>query len=169
MLRPKDVESLPDKVDYFMLGNILLDRGLPIDVILLVMHYLRNQKARVAWDGEFGRYYDINEGVRQGGIMSPLLFKLYIDSLLSEINELDIGCKFGITRVNILAYADDLVLISNTFEDLEKLYIRLCEILDELKLILNRLKTKCMIFDSSRYGNDIHELVLGNDTIECVY
>ena len=72
------------------------------------MHYLRNQTARVVWDGVKGEFHDVNEGVRQGGILSPLLFKLYLDSVLSEISGMELGCRRGFAGVNILAYADDI-------------------------------------------------------------
>ena len=69
-----DLSKAFDKVDNFILKYILLDRDLPIDIVLLVMHYLRNQKAKIVWDGEYGTYHIIDEGVRQGGILSPFLF-----------------------------------------------------------------------------------------------
>ena len=78
------------------------------------MHYLRNQSARIIWNNIKGEYINIEKGVRQGGILSPLLFKLYIDDVLNDISNLDIGCKLGIVRLNILAYADDFVLMANS-------------------------------------------------------
>ena len=124
-----DLSKAFDKVDHFILGNILLDRDLPIDIILLVMHFLRNQIAKIVWDGEYGTYHIINEGVRQGGILSPFLFKLYIDSMIREISELEIGCSLRFTRLNILAYADDIidiVIIGDTQEHW-KYYIIICQ------------------------------------------
>ena len=163
-----DLSKAFDKVDHFILGNTLLDRDLPIDLVLLVIHYLRNQKAKVVWDGEIGKYYNINEGVRQGGILSPFLFKLYIDSIISEISELEIGCRLGFTRINILAYADDIVILGDTKEALEILYYKLSNHLNKLKLIMNTSKSKCMIFDSSRFEMDVSEINLHNDNLECV-
>ena len=67
-----DLSKAFDKVDHFVLGNILMDRELPVDIVLLIMHYLRNQSARIVWGGEVGNYFDIDEGVRQGGIFITL-------------------------------------------------------------------------------------------------
>ena len=163
-----DLSKAFDKVDHFILGNILLERDLPIDMVLLVMHYLRNQKAKIVWDGDFGEYHVIDEGVRQGGILSPFLFKLYIDSMIHEISNLEIGCKMGFTRLNILAYADDIVIIGDSKEVLEILYDKLSQHLKRLRLIMNVNKSKCMIFDSSRFGTDKSEIRLINDNVECV-
>ena len=78
------------------------------------MHYLRNQTARITWNGEAGDYHFVNEGVRQGGILSPILFKLYIDNMICDISEMGVGCKLGFNRLNILAYVDDIVILSNS-------------------------------------------------------
>ena len=70
--------------------------------------------------------------------------------------------------MNILVYADDIVIIGNTRDVLEKIYCKLVESLEKLKLIVNRSKSKCIVFDNSRYGNDIKEMKLGDDILECV-
>ena len=113
--------------------NILLGRDLSIDIVLLVVHYLRNQKAKIVWDGESGTYHIIEEGVRQGGLLSPFRFKLYIYSMICEISELEIGCKLGFTRLIILAHADDIVIIGYTQEALEILYHNLSSHLKKTK------------------------------------
>jgi len=53
-----------------------------------------------------------NKGVRQGGIISPILFCIYIDGLLHRLNKLAIGCFIVSIFVGALAYADDIVLLA---------------------------------------------------------
>ena len=132
------------------------------------MHYLRNQSAKIVWDNHSGEYFAVDKGVRQGGILSPFLFKLYIDGILKEITEMNVGCKLGPVRINILAYADDLVLISDTRKHLEEINLRLLEYIEHLNLLMNKDKSKCLIFENSRYGVQIEELKLGNDILENV-
>ena len=163
-----DLSKAFDKVDHIILGNILLENNIPIDISLLIMHYLRNQTARIIWGGSSGEYFNINEGVRQGGILSPFLFKLYINSVIESIAEMEIGCRLGYTRLNILAYADDVILVADNKENLEKLYSAFTHLLERLKLIINKSKTKCMIFDKSRFGSDCGEITLNTDILSCV-
>ena len=155
-------------VDHFILGNILLDKNIPADLVLLLMHYLRNQTARVVWNGTKGGYHTIDEGVRQGGILSPILFKLYIDAVLSDISDLEIGCKLGFVQLNILAYADDIVIVADTKENLERIYLLFVDKIRALKLKINTTKSKCMVFETSRFGSGLQEIRLGDDTLQNV-
>ena len=54
--------------------------------------------------------FNVHNGVRQGGILSPFLFRFYIRHLISSITNMNVGCNIG--GVNWLAYADDLVLLA---------------------------------------------------------
>ena len=162
-----DLSKAFDKVDHFVLGQQLLDRKLPPDIILLLMFYLRNQSARVCWNGEKGQIRRVESGVRQGGILSPFLFKLYIDSIINTISEKEIGCRLGFTRMNILAYADDIVLISDTYDNLDKLFALLDTAVKELKLLINKGKSKCIVFEKSKHKT-YEELTLANQCYEVV-
>ncbi|NXX51967.1 PO21 protein, partial [Tricholaema leucomelas] len=62
----------------------------------------------------------IKTGVKQGDPMSPLLFNLCIDPLLCKLEELGNGYQYGAVKVTTLAFADDLVLLSSSWEGMEK-------------------------------------------------
>ena len=46
------------------------------------VHLYMNKKIRVRWDDAMSQEYTISNGVKQGGVMSPVLFKVYLDELL---------------------------------------------------------------------------------------
>jgi hypothetical protein len=52
-------------------------------------------------------------------LLSPVLFDLFLDDLVEEINKLGLGVKCGNTRVSILLFADDIALLAESEEDLE--------------------------------------------------
>ena len=137
-----DLSKAFDRVDHFLLGEILLQEDIPPDIVLFIMNYIRNQSARVCWNDVKGDYVNIDKGVRQGGILSPFLFKLYVNNVLNSISDSDRGCRFGIIRMNILAYADDLVLIADDKDSLAFLYNELKDGMENLKLLINKNKSK---------------------------
>ena len=69
-------------------------------------------------NGQKTDWFMSNSGVRQGDTLSPNLFSLYINDLAVAIKELNIGAHLGSEIVNILLYADDMVLIAESPGDL---------------------------------------------------
>jgi hypothetical protein len=164
-----DLSQAFDSVNHFKLGNILLDRGIPPDLVLFLMHYLRNQLARVIWNKREGDYHLIDCGVRQGGVISPFLFKVYIDSVLESIDSSPGGCRFGLNSINVIGYADDIVLLARSQSHLNTLYSLLKRKLIPLELRLNPIKTKCLFFGPFRKVITRPQTVLlDNDHLEVV-
>ena len=58
----------------------------------------------------FSDYFVAVNGVKQGGVLSPLLFCVYLDGLLSALSKSKVGCFIGDFFTGALAYADDIVL-----------------------------------------------------------
>ena len=69
----------------------------------------------------FSLHFTVSNGVKQGGVLSPVLFCVYIDSLLHSLAESDVGCFPGRVFVGALVYADDIVLSSPTASTASKM------------------------------------------------
>jgi len=54
----------------------------------------------------------IHNGVRQGAVLSPVLFCIYFDELIHALESAKYGCYMGLCFVGVLAYADELVLLA---------------------------------------------------------
>ena len=54
----------------------------------------------------------VKNGVKQGGVLSPILFSIYTDGLLKRPQETGVGCYMGHHCSGALAYADDITLLS---------------------------------------------------------
>ena len=67
-----------------------------------------------------------HNGVKQGSILSPMLFALYMDVLIEKLKNLGYGCNIGTKYYGALAYADDLILLSPSVKGLQEM-INLCE------------------------------------------
>jgi len=68
----------------------------------------------------------LTTGVRQGGVLSPVLFALYVNDIITSVENSGYGCEIAGKCVGILMYADDLLLISVTCNGLRRL-IEICE------------------------------------------
>ena len=56
-----------------------------------------NQLCHVTWGDETSASFSISNGVKQGGVISPLLFSLYIDELFLLLKQSGLGCHVGLT------------------------------------------------------------------------
>jgi len=64
---------------------------------------------RVLWAGLLSDCFLALNGVKQGGVLSPVLCCIDIDDLLNRLVECDVGCYIGFSFVDLTAYADDIV------------------------------------------------------------
>jgi len=60
-------------------------------------------------------------GVRQESILSPLRFSVYVDGMLKKLNNSNLGCHIKSRYYNAIMHADDLLLISVTISDLQRM------------------------------------------------
>ncbi|CAL4096751.1 unnamed protein product [Meganyctiphanes norvegica] len=144
-----DASKAFDRLNYVKLFNKLLSRNMcPITVRLLLKMYL-NQKIQVNWNGKLSQPFCVTNGVKQGGVLSPLFFSVYIDELLIKLKNTGIGCHIGNHYYGALGYADDIVLICPTKGGLKKL-INVCETYAaEHNIIFNGNKSKLLLFGNS--------------------
>jgi len=88
----------------------------------------------------------IGNGTRQGGLLSPYLFTRYICELICTIVQSNVGCNIGGIFYNILAYADDIVLLAPSGRALQFLINLLTCCALDINMSCNVLKTVCMVF-----------------------
>ena len=85
-------------------------------------------------------------GVCQGGILSPLLFNIYVDILRNKIKNERIGCWIGNYFYGALSYADDICILSPTMKGLQEM-LNTCDIYSrEFSMNFNPKKTICIKF-----------------------
>lgn len=143
-----DASKAFDKVEHSILFKELVDRNIcPVIIRYLRISYLCS-KVAVKWNSQSSEFFSLGNGVKQGAVLSPILFSVYINPLLEEINSSGIGCHIGQTCTNIFGYADDLLLLAPTRSAMVKL-IDICEKFSEkFNLTFNPDKCVLIIFPS---------------------
>ena len=96
----------------------------------------------VKWGNILSDPFSVSNGVKQGGILSPKLFNMYIDHLSIELNKLYVGCCV----VNHLYYADDLCLLSPTAYSLNELLSVTEHFAKKNDIVFNEGKSVCLYF-----------------------
>ena len=116
-----DASKAFDRVRHDKLYVILQDRGLPPIVLRLLIDLYERQKSRCRYFETFSDYYSIVNGVRQGGVASPILFIVYMDVLYTRLEQAGVGCYIGSLFYGMIGYADDIILLATTILGLNKI------------------------------------------------
>ena len=107
---------------------------------------------RAFWQGHFSDSFKVGNGVRQGGVLSPLVFNLYMDELIKQLESSGYGCYIGHIFYGALGYADDLTLLAPTIYGLQKM-LKICEKFGmEYDVKFNPQKTVCITFSNDKVG-----------------
>ena len=159
-----DMSKAFGTVQHSRLFEKLLHQGLPPIIVCYILISYKNQQANVRWNSEQSRFFRIGNGVKQGAILSPILYSVYTNGIFQEMRRMNIGCCIGRNYVGVLGYADDLYLMAPCIDGLQEM-LKVCEKYAEdhnLKFSTdvnpNKSKTKCMA-----YLHKEHEL--GNLTL----
>ena len=117
-----DYKKAFDCVDHERMWIILKDMGVPIHLVVLLRNLYANQKATVRTEFGETEQFDIGKGVRQGCILSPLLFNIYAENIMRDVlDKWEGGVGIGGRLITNLRYADDTTLIAGTKEDLTEI------------------------------------------------
>jgi hypothetical protein len=109
------------------------------------------------WGGYLSNIILLKCGVRQGGVLSPHFFAIYVNDIIKLIQQSNFGCKIGIINVSIFLYADDIILLAPSVDALQRMLI-LCENhLRQLDMALNAKKSVCLRI-GARYKDDCHQI-----------
>jgi len=89
-------------VNYRKLFRLLIKRDLPACIIRVLINMYTDHLIRISWAGVMSDYLNALNCVKQGGVISPILFCVYIDDLLVSLSQ-----ELAVTLLAIL-----LVLLS---------------------------------------------------------
>ena len=134
-----DAAKVFDRVSHWTLFSKMINQNVPLVIIRIIAYWYQMQTMCVKWGKVNSTYFNVLNGVRQDGILSPKLFAIYVDDLSHELSLCKFGCYSDHQYINHVMYADDICLMAPSAIGLQKmldvcfdfsltLYSPLCEI-----------------------------------------
>ena len=123
---------------------------MPVRFVLTLINWYNKLFSKVKWNNILSPEFQINCGIRQGGVISPTLFCIYVNDVLKCLD--NYGCFINGISYGSFMYADDLVLLAPSVDQLQKMINIFCIELKSIGLELNANKSFFMSFGKS-WGN----------------
>nr|BAX24491.1 reverse transcriptase [Beryx splendens] len=137
-----------DTVSHKHIKAVLQQRGVDKMIIDLISNSYEGRTTILKAKGSYSREIRLKMGVKQGDPLSPLLFNLAIDPLLCKLDKVGEGAIVDGIEITSLAFADDIVLLSNSWSGMRK-NLKILEVFCELTgLTLNVMKCHGFFIDS---------------------
>ena len=114
-----DLSKAFGKVNHCALLIKLMQRNIPVNLLCFFEQWFSICFTCVKWKTTMSSSFKINSGVRQGSVLSPHLFAIYLDAIMKRFN--------SDQRVFIILYADDILLLAPSLSELQVLF-NLCEL-----------------------------------------
>jgi hypothetical protein len=122
----------------------LLERGSPRVFIDVLVSWMGKCAVNVRWGDFLSSSFSVTAGVRQGGVLSPFLFAIYLDIVILRLRDSGWGLFICQTFIGCLVYADDIMLIANSITHMQHMLDICSTSLAELDLRFNVSKSAAM-------------------------
>ena len=159
-----DIEKAFDTVNRSLLWEILNRLGCNKKIIKLIKALYKNTKTRFKINNTYTNWIRSNRGVRQGCVLSPLLFALVMEELICRIKKLNGGVTIGNKKLSLLLYADDVIIIANSKKELEEALLTAEKFGEECDLKISRKKSKIIIINGHKDDTSIGNLEIVKET-----
>ena len=106
-----DFQKAYDFTHTDMLWKCMEEFKIPKKLINICRTCIQKTRSAVRIEGTLSSFFENNTGLKQGDSLSPILFNLALQKVIQSIKMVSSGIKLGKEQLNVLAYADDIVLI----------------------------------------------------------
>ncbi len=107
----RDATKSFDKVNNCKLFWKLLDTNMYPLMLRLVLYMYTSQSLQVRWGSHTNSRCNVQNGKKQGTVLSPILFSVYIDGLFTRLSNSRIGCHICNHYASGVGFADDIKLL----------------------------------------------------------
>ena len=161
-----DLKKAFDRVWRNGLWKALWEEGIRGKMWRVIRSLYRHTKSKILLGQDETDFFDIEAGVRQGCVLSPILFSIFINKMAKEINNSKIGVTVNNKKIAVLLYADDIVIITEDPKDLKSGLKIATEFGKKWRCKYNTDKTQVVIFGKKTKKK--HTWVIANKEIDQV-
>ena len=144
-----DFRKAFDTVTRNILFSKLCTAGVRGKILRVIQNLFSRNPANVLLEGFLSPEFTINRGVLQGSKLGPILFNLFINDLLVDLNHSKLGATVGPVHIAALGFADDIVLISDKPLNLQHLLNKCTSWAKKNGMAFNTSKCKVMILNGA--------------------
>ena len=151
-----DMTKAFDLVRFSTMFRKILCAGLSVIFVRLLIFIYANQFANVRWNGVFSEFFRMQNGVRQGAVLSAFFYCIYMNDLFKIMRKSRLGCWVNGEFCGIYGYSDDNFLLAPSLHALQEMLL-ICEEYagdHDLKFSTDpnpkKCKTKCIAFLNKR-------------------
>jgi len=164
-----DVKKAFDRVFRAGLWKRIAEEGVKGKMWRVLVSIYERVESCVRVEGNLTDWFPVETGVRQGCVLSPLLYAFFINGLVRELNELGVGIHIeGRERkLCCLLYADDIVMMTENRKDLQSMLDVVARYAKKWRFELNSKKSEVVVFGRTRAPKNI-VWKMGEDIIKQV-
>jgi hypothetical protein len=165
-----DLEKAYDSVLREGMWKIAEHYGISEKIMELLRNWYVDVSSCVRMDGGEGEWFPVTTGLRQGCVMSPSLFNVYMDAMMRKVTDdgVDGGVRVGRERVMDLDFADDVALLADTWLVLVGLVVRMEEVTQRFGINISVKKSEVMCIGRGAENLNVEDLEFRGQTMKQV-
>ena len=163
-----DARKAFDRVNHWTLFAKLIDTQAPLLIVRLLLFLYQMQNVCIKLGNSYSHYFTICNGVRQGGILSPRLFVLYVNQLTDGLLSCNAGCYINDMCINHVMYADDICLLAPSASAMQSVLDVCYDYGSDNDILFNPIKSVYTIFKPKAYKLYLPLVFIGSDALKYV-